>query len=168
MGGRVVSLSALESLLDALPLELQGPSLEALGTDTGRRLIERFVVVSLLSLPPRPYTSLSPIRLSADKVPRLVEPLDAVKFLSKDVWTSVFGKPLDNLKTNHKGTFVLTDNDFPWTRRTGRTKDRRLALAGGIVKGSLEGLLGVSSLSVSTDASSTPAVTFQVRLSHPL
>lgn len=36
---RVVSLSALDALLDALPT--LSPSLEALGADTGRRLIER-------------------------------------------------------------------------------------------------------------------------------
>lgn len=46
-------------------------------------------------------------RLSADKTPRLSEPLDAVKFLSKDVWLAVFGKPLDNLKTNHKVSIVI-------------------------------------------------------------
>ena len=30
----------------------------------------------------------------------------------KDLWQVVFRKQIDNLKTNHRGTFVLTDNKF--------------------------------------------------------
>ena len=33
---------------------------------------------------------------------RFAGELDAVKFLCKDVWTALFGKQVDNLKTNYK------------------------------------------------------------------
>jgi hypothetical protein len=35
-----------------------------------------------------------------------------IKFICKDLWLVVFRKQIDNLKTNHRGTFVLTDNKF--------------------------------------------------------
>lgn len=51
-------------------------------------------------------------RFSAN-TPRPNQPLDMIKFLCKDLWTLVFRKQIDNLKTNHRGTFVLTDARFP-------------------------------------------------------
>ncbi|KAJ9664408.1 hypothetical protein H2198_000337 [Neophaeococcomyces mojaviensis] len=41
-------------------------------------------------------------RFSRDR-PRLSDPLDVIKFLCKDIWTIVFKKQIDNLKTNHRG-----------------------------------------------------------------
>lgn len=35
-----------------------------------------------------------------------------IKFLCKDLWTLLFKKQIDNLKTNHRGVYVLTDNLF--------------------------------------------------------
>ena len=43
--------------------------------------------------------------------------LDIIKFLCKDLWQAVFRKQIDNLKTNHRGTFVLTDNVFSPLKR---------------------------------------------------
>ncbi len=34
--------------------------------------------------------------------PRFVDHLDVIKFLCKDLWTVVFKKQIDNLKTNHR------------------------------------------------------------------
>lgn len=59
---------------------------------------------------PRPILTLSP-RFSAGK-PRPQSDLDCIKFLCKDLWTLLFKKQIDNLKTNHRGIFVLTDNRF--------------------------------------------------------
>ena len=50
-------------------------------------------------------------RFSAN-TPRPTTPLDMIKFICKDLWQLVFRKQIDNLKTNHRGTFVLTDNKF--------------------------------------------------------
>lgn len=40
--------------------------------------------------------------------------LDIVKFICKDFWEAIFRKQIDVLRTNHRGLFVLTDNNFPW------------------------------------------------------
>ncbi|CAN9391616.1 unnamed protein product [Alternaria alternata] len=50
-------------------------------------------------------------RFSRD-APRPTTPLDCIKFLCKDLWTLLFRKQIDNLKTNHRGIYVLTDNTF--------------------------------------------------------
>lgn len=50
-------------------------------------------------------------RFSVGK-PRPQTPLDAIKFICKDLWTLLFRKQIDNLKTNHRGVFVLTDSRF--------------------------------------------------------
>ncbi|XLT36107.1 hypothetical protein HN873_067399, partial [Arachis hypogaea] len=48
---------------------------------------------------------------------RFSDHLEAIKFICKDFWTELFKKQIDNLKTNHRGTFVLQDNKFPWLER---------------------------------------------------
>ncbi|MCJ1471215.1 Trafficking protein particle complex subunit 33 [Pseudocyphellaria aurata] len=69
--------------------------LEMLGYRVGQGLVERF---------------------SRDR-PRFTDTLDVIKFLCKDMWTLVFRKQIDNLKTNHRGVYVLTDNGFrPFAR----------------------------------------------------
>lgn len=40
-------------------------------------------------------------RFSRDR-PRFTDDLDVIKFLCKDIWTVVFKKQIDNLKTNHR------------------------------------------------------------------
>lgn len=40
-------------------------------------------------------------RFSRDR-PRFTDTLDMIKFLCKDIWTLVFRKQIDNLKTNHR------------------------------------------------------------------
>ncbi len=50
-------------------------------------------------------------------LPSRTDPLDTIKFLCKDLWTAVFRKQIDNLKTNHRGVFVLTDNRFEPLKR---------------------------------------------------
>ena len=40
-------------------------------------------------------------RFSRDR-PRLADNLDIIKFLCKDLWTILFRKQVDNLKTNHR------------------------------------------------------------------
>lgn len=64
--------------------------LEMLGYRVGQGLVERF----------------------SRERPRFHDTLDVIKFLCKDLWTLVFRKQVDNLKTNHRGVYVLTDNSF--------------------------------------------------------
>lgn len=95
--------------------------LEGLGYRVGLGLVERYALslislalISPIYLSPIYTPSLTPIikkRFSRDR-PRFNETLDAIKFICKDLWMLVFKKQVDNLKTNHRGVYVLTDNAF--------------------------------------------------------
>lgn len=65
----------------------------------------------------RPSAILSLCGRHTRDIPRLNEPMDIVKFICKEFWILLFKKQIDNLKTNHKGTFVLQDNNFKWFAR---------------------------------------------------
>jgi hypothetical protein len=45
--------------------------------------------------------------------PPLATPLDIIKFICKDLFLHVYAKGIDNLRTNHKGTFVLQSHALP-------------------------------------------------------
>ena len=55
-------------------------------------------------------------RFSRDR-PRFTDTLDVIKFLCKDMWTLVFRKQIDNLKTNHRVGFSsewIVQNGSQW------------------------------------------------------
>ncbi|EFO91717.1 hypothetical protein CRE_06084 [Caenorhabditis remanei] len=54
--------------------------LESIGFRVGRQLVEKV----------------------SKEAPKLVTELEIVKFICKDFWSSVFGKQVDNLRTNHQ------------------------------------------------------------------
>jgi hypothetical protein len=130
-------------------------------------------------------------RFSRDK-PRPTTPLDIIKFLCKDLWQLLFRKQIDNLKTNHRGIYVLTDNTFkPLTRMSFDTKKYDAAMqaayqaaAGGdpalgrdansiaraqpflyFPAGIIRGCLAALGIEASVNAETTglPAATFQIR-----
>ncbi|PSK53064.1 Trafficking protein particle complex subunit 6B [Elsinoe australis] len=128
--------------------------LDKLGYRVGQGLVERFAADQ-----PRPTTH-----------------LEMIKFVCKDLWTRVFRKQIDNLKTNHRGTFVLTDARFqPLSRMSA---DRRLGPKGveqavakaqaflwfpcGVIRGALQGL-GMN-VTVNAESTDLPIATFQIRL----
>lgn len=43
---------------------------------------------------------------------KISQPLDIMKFICRDVWKLLYSKQMDNLRTNHSGTFVLIDHNF--------------------------------------------------------
>ncbi|KAH1281571.1 hypothetical protein KXX33_002462 [Aspergillus fumigatus] len=68
-------------------------------------------------------------RFSRDR-PRFTDNLDVIKFLCKDLWTILFKKQVDNLKTNHRGVYVLTDNSFrPFARMSMASRSEATAMA---------------------------------------
>lgn len=73
--------------------------IEQLGYQVGQRLVERILLLTPGS--------------------RLVEQIECVKFLCKEFWMALFGKGIDNLKTNHRGVYVLHDHTFNWISRFG-------------------------------------------------
>ena len=77
-----------------------------------------------------------------------------VLWTCKEFWQEVFGKRVDNLKTNNRGVYVLTDTAFVWMaglRPIGATEEEGMStmrsyaesygrFAGGVVRGALESL----------------------------
>lgn len=77
-----------------------------------------------------------------------------VLWTCKEFWQEVFGKRVDNLKTNNRGVYVLTDTSFVWMaglRPIGATEEEGMStmrsyaesygrFAGGVVRGALEAL----------------------------
>jgi len=94
--------------------------------------------------------------------------LDVIKFLCKDFWTETFGKQVDNLRTNHRGIYVLIDNKFRWLLRISLAEQsddtRRMftAVPCGLLRGALTAL-GMQ-CTVSADASQAPVVTFTLKV----
>ncbi|CAL9003493.1 unnamed protein product, partial [Prunus brigantina] len=104
--GREVSESCVDSLLTEMVSmycnrlyankpELAASRIDAIGYQVGHQLSERYTM----------------------ERPRFTDHLDAIKFICKDFWSELFKKQIDNLKTNHRGTFVLQDNRFRWVSR---------------------------------------------------
>ena len=53
--------------------------------------------------------------------------LDLVKFICKDVWIALYEKQVDNLRTNHRGVYVLVDNAFAPLAKVSSIKGEREA-----------------------------------------
>lgn len=165
--GREVSESCVDSLLTEMVSsycnrfyadkpDLAARRIEAIGYQVGHQLSERYTM----------------------ERPRFSDHLEAIKFICKDFWSEVFKKQIDNLKTNHRGTFVLQDNRFRWLSRmstdpsleTGQEGDSKateamsmhLYFPCGIIRGALSNL-GIP-CAVSADISSLPACSFVVRI----
>ncbi|KAJ7596573.1 TRAPP complex subunit trs33 [Mycena floridula] len=99
------------------------------------------------------------------------ETLEVIKFICKDIWTACWDKQVDNLRTNHRGVYVLQDNAFKpitrlssWQGRADALKRAKLyvALPAGIIKGSLS-RLGYQG-TVVPEITALPQCTFQVKL----
>ncbi|EKD13468.1 uncharacterized protein L3040_008665 [Drepanopeziza brunnea f. sp. 'multigermtubi'] len=121
--------------------------LEMLGYRVGQGLVERF---------------------SRDR-PRFTDTLDVIKFLCKDLWTLVFRKQIDNLKTNHRGVYVLTDNSFrPFARMSTEAGGNAVPRAQpflwfpcGVIRGALASM-GINA-TVQAESSELPGATFQIK-----
>ncbi|RHY73295.1 hypothetical protein DYB30_011351 [Aphanomyces astaci] len=117
--------------------------LEAFGYDVGYRFVERF---------------------SRDR-PRLLEPLDVIKFLCKDFWIHIFKKQIDKLQTNHRGVFVLQDFNFRWIQALSGEHDAEskqkalvfLVFPCGLLRGALANL-GILAI-VNADLNAVPGCT---------
>ncbi|QBZ55708.1 hypothetical protein PoMZ_00610 [Pyricularia oryzae] len=125
-------------------------------------------------------------RFSKDR-PRLNDTLDVIKFICKDLWTLVFRKQVDNLKTNHRciyesvetdvfllhhsdqGVYVLTDNSFrPFAKMSSEAGGQAVMRAEpflwfpcGIVRGALAAM-GVNA-TVQAETTELPGAVFQIK-----
>ncbi|XP_010932522.1 uncharacterized protein [Elaeis guineensis] len=174
--GREVAETCMESMIFemvstyctrfyATKPELAARRIEAIGYQVGLQLSER-------------YTT---------ERPRFSDHLEAIKFICKDFWSELFNKQIDNLRTNHRGTFVLQDNRFRWLtcvrinslpnkmdasqhdpsaatsdNKTAQATSMHLYFPCGIIRGALSNL-GIP-CAVSADISNLPACSFVVRI----
>lgn len=108
--------------------------------------------------------------LTRDRPP-LTSELDIMKFICKDLWINLYKKQMDNLKTNHRDTYVLIDGAFPPGLRMstdlGPQKTVELAapylwFPAGTIRGFLAGM-GVAA-SVAFECTQLPLVSFTVVL----
>ncbi|KAJ1503722.1 Trafficking protein particle complex subunit 33 [Coelomomyces lativittatus] len=106
--------------------------------------------------------------------PRFKDTLEMVKFICKEFWIAVFHKQVDNLRTNHRGVYVLQDNQFRWFQfasndqaisETTRAMTPYLWFPCGLIRGALAGL-GVLTV-VMAESSGIPQCTFQVKITQP-
>ncbi|GAA6062659.1 hypothetical protein JCM10212_000559 [Sporobolomyces blumeae] len=96
------------------------------------------------------------------------DPLELVKFICKDLWTALFAKQVDNLRTNHRGVYVLLDQRVRALERVSGDRDQVqrwtrfiLAFPSGIIRGALANL-GLSS-TVSAECNNVPQASFQIK-----
>uniref|UniRef100_V9LBC3 Trafficking protein particle complex subunit 6B n=1 Tax=Callorhinchus milii TaxID=7868 RepID=V9LBC3_CALMI len=124
-------------------------TLEGMGFRVGQGLIERFT----------------------REIPSFKDELDVMKFICKDFWTNLFHKQIDNLRTNHMGTYVLQDNRFRLLTQISSGKQyleeapKFLAFSCGLLRGALCNL-GIDS-TVTAEVSVMPACKFHVVLQKP-
>lgn len=80
---------------------------------------------------------------NSNKPTRFKEQLDVIKFLCKDVWQIAFMKHIDNLRTNHKGIYLLQDNSFRAFANMGKSAEEQekakllIAFPCGVIRGGL-------------------------------
>ncbi|KAK6198052.1 transport protein particle component [Scheffersomyces amazonensis] len=100
---------------------------------------------------------------------KIIDILDIMKFVCRDVWKCLYNKQMDNLRTNHRGTFVLVDNSYKLIANLNSAKGAHdtltksktyLWLPCGIIRGTLMNF-GVES-TVTAEITQFPAVTFNI------
>lgn len=101
---------------------------------------------------------------------RFKDDLDTMKFICTDFWTSIYKKQIDNLRTNHKGVYVLQDNAFRFLMNLSNSPQyleeapKFIAYTCGLVRGSLANL-GINS-TVTAEVQSMPSCKFHIQVNH--
>lgn len=110
----VTEQKAKAAAQQSLIAEHAAAKMERLGYDVGYRLMER--VAQSKGLAPPASTNGNGTNKSAAAT-AAAQQLEAVKFLCKEFWMTLYQKQIDKLQTNHRGVFVLKDLDFKWLNR---------------------------------------------------
>ena len=102
---------------------------------------------------------------------RFKDELDIIKFICKEFWSALFGKQIDNLRTNHQGVYVLLDQKFKLISRISHSRQfndqipRYIAFTCGLTRGALANL-GLEAV-VTADLLTSPSVKFQLQIAKP-
>ncbi|GAA5878508.1 hypothetical protein JCM8547_008435 [Rhodosporidiobolus lusitaniae] len=149
--------------------------LDSMGYKAGWTTAERLAKDRPL-FPTTPVVS-APSSPSSSSTPALhPDVLELVKFLCKEVWTAVYDKQVDNLRTNHRGVWVLLDNgwrplrgmsraqagDKAGEREVQRWIDLLLAFPCGLIRGALANL-GVYNVIVTGESPGGMQASFQIK-----
>ncbi|KAL6451473.1 TRS33 Trafficking protein particle complex subunit 33 [Candida maltosa Xu316] len=103
---------------------------------------------------------------------KVVDILDIMKFVCRDVWKCLYNKQMDNLRTNHRGTFVLVDNNYKLISSLNSSKGMQDTLTKsktylwfpcGVIRGILMSF-GIEA-NVSAEITQFPAVVFNIHTS---
>ncbi|KAE8741369.1 hypothetical protein FOCC_FOCC013068 [Frankliniella occidentalis] len=138
--GYVTEKSAKENKKDDLS------ALEYMGFSSGYRIIER---------------------LTKER-PRFNDELDTVKFICTDLWSTIYKKQIDNLRTNHQGVYVLHDCAFRFLSKlsSGRqyleSAPKYVAFTCGLIRGALANL-GIKCL-VTAEVQNMPGCKFHIQV----
>ncbi|GMM38362.1 Trs33 protein [Saccharomycopsis crataegensis] len=96
--------------------------------------------------------------------------LNIMKFICRDIWKNLYGKQMDNLRTNHRGAFVLIDHNFKGISKMNSAKGEEITnekiktylwFPCGIIRGILSSL-GVDS-SIQAEITQFPGVSFNIQ-----
>jgi len=98
---------------------------------------------------------------------RFQDLLEVIKFICKDFWTEVYRKQIDNLRTNHKGVYVLADSKFRPLAHMSPTISKESAnnftiYPCGLIRGALANL-GIACV-VTAEITMHPACTFTIKV----
>ncbi|ODN82339.1 transporter particle component [Cryptococcus wingfieldii CBS 7118] len=102
--------------------------------------------------------------------PPLASHLDIIKFVCKELFLYVYSKQIDNLRTNHRGVYVLQSHSFPplaglssyrGAAADMETAKTHLLFPQALLQGALT-RLGMHSV-VTAESSGLPQCTFQIR-----
>ncbi|XP_059474295.1 trafficking protein particle complex subunit 6b [Neocloeon triangulifer] len=100
--------------------------------------------------------------------PKFKDELEVVKFICTDFWTAVYGKQIDNLRTNNQGLYVLQDNMFRFLSKISIGKElmeiapNYYTFTCGLVRGALANLGVVSA--VNAEVQIMPSVKFHIQV----
>jgi len=143
--------------------EMTAAKLERMGYSVGYRFTERLAQNKTWNAVPNQDAAAA---VAAQQ-------LEAVKFLCKEVWTTVFGRQIDKLQTNHRGVFVLKDLDWKWlTRFPSGTESARvyairmISFPCGLIRGCLAnlGIPAVVSCDFLADGQHMAACSFNIKV----
>jgi hypothetical protein len=153
-----------------LSAEMSAAKLERVGYQIGYRLTERLAQTKTWNALTATGTTAGGADLLAQQT--AAQQLEAVKFLCKDVWVQLFGKPMDKLQTNHRGVFVLKDLQLSWLLKFPESESSRtqalqwLALPCGLIRGCLAdlGIPSVVSCDFATSTETMAACSFNIKV----
>ncbi|KAJ1362781.1 hypothetical protein KIN20_022456 [Parelaphostrongylus tenuis] len=102
--------------------------------------------------------------------PKFLTELEVVRFICKEFWSTVFGKQVDNLRTNHRGVYVVQDNNFCTLRSLAEGQQfvpesgALVAFPCGAVRGALANLNVEAEVTATIE--SLPAVKFNIHIAQ--